>query len=125
MAAEKTPTHSPLPWDDASAYPYSHSVRIFARAKYVATVGNSDDTKEQTVANAAFIVKAVNCHEALVAALKDCSEVLARSAGESYQQMQDLSDAELGRLWIATFKKAQSALAQAEAHGDVVAVEGR
>lgn len=50
--------HTPGPWDDASNYPESHSVRIFSKCHYIATVGNSDDTKEQTEANARLIAAA-------------------------------------------------------------------
>lgn len=62
--------HTPTPWDDASNYPEFASVRIFAGSHYIATVGNSDDTKAQTEANAEFIVRACSSHEELVAALQ-------------------------------------------------------
>lgn len=62
MTTQPTPeaTHTPEPWDDASKYPEIPTVRIFSKSHYIASVGNSDDSREQTEANAARIVQCVN-----------------------------------------------------------------
>lgn len=62
-------SHTPGPWDDASNYPEFASVRIFAGSHYIATVGNSDDTKAQTEANAHLIAAAPELYEALTAVM--------------------------------------------------------
>lgn len=62
--------HTPGPWDDASQYPYCDSVRIFAKAHYIATVGNCGDPKEVTLANARLIAKAPE----MAALLRDALE---------------------------------------------------
>lgn len=78
--------HTPGPWDDASKYPEIPTVRIFAKAHYIASVGNSDDSREQTEANARLIASAPE----LLAACKefvrkcDCGEA---ESTRSYAQM--------------------------------------
>lgn len=49
---------TPGPWDDASKYPEIPTVRIFAKCHYIASVGNIDDSREQTEANAHLICTA-------------------------------------------------------------------
>jgi hypothetical protein len=61
-------SHTPGPWDDASKYPEIASVRIFAGSHYIATVGNSDDSREQTEANARLIAAAPELYAALLRA---------------------------------------------------------
>lgn len=60
--------HTPGPWDDASKYPDADSVRIFAKAHYIATVGNSDDPRDVTEANARLIAAAPDLLAELVGA---------------------------------------------------------
>lgn len=72
--SEVTGKHTPGPWDDASNYPELASVRIFAGSHYIATVGNSDDLKAQTEANARLIAAAPE----LLDALKQAHAQLAR-----------------------------------------------
>lgn len=74
------PKHTPEPWDDASQYPGFKSIRIFAKTHFIATVGNTDDTKAQTEANAARIVTCVNALAGIpdpAATLKAVREALA------------------------------------------------
>jgi hypothetical protein len=76
--------HTPTPWqvqrhrglpDFAIATPDVNAYEIYNR---IATVHApaSDDLYEQAEVNAAFIVKAVNSHEALVRELRWCIAVL-------------------------------------------------
>ena len=67
-AAAKVSEHTPTPW--------AVGARAFLRVetsdgKTVATTGSDSDLRDQWEANAAFIVKAVNAHDALVEALED------------------------------------------------------
>jgi hypothetical protein len=62
--------HTPTPWRVAIEPPYEESARIFSGDIYLGSLGNSDQTKDETRANAEFIVRAVNSHDALVAALR-------------------------------------------------------
>lgn len=57
-------THTRGPWDDASNYPGIDSVRIFSKTHYIATVGNSDDPRDVTEANARLIAAAPDLLEA-------------------------------------------------------------
>lgn len=91
-----------IPWDDASRYAEFQSIRIsrrqtadehqntthagaFAKSHFIATVGNSDESKDQTKANAARIVACVN---ALIG-IEDPAATLAavREALESCKQL--------------------------------------
>ncbi len=73
--------HTPEPWDDASQYPEFQSIRIFAKTKYIATVGNSDDIKEETQANASLIAAAPELLEALKVAQAVCGDLLQGGDG--------------------------------------------
>ena len=62
-------TYTQIPWDLKSRHIYSPGV-----GKRVATVCNDAPCGQDNIsafANAAFIVRAANCHEELLAALKD------------------------------------------------------
>lgn len=62
--------HTPTPWGvpDGGTQP---TITTADESKHIATMADTGDEME---ANAAFIVRAVNCHEALVAALKGLVE---------------------------------------------------
>lgn len=70
--------HTPGPWDDASKYDIVDSVRIFAGTHYIATVGNSDDTRAQTQSNARLIAASPD----LLAALKALALAAVKDLGD-------------------------------------------
>jgi hypothetical protein len=80
-------THTPTPWV-ALPTAFNEGFTISAQpspvlrgfTKQIAFVGDKAD--EETKANAAFIVKAVNAHDELVAALKGCLDALLSSTEE-------------------------------------------
>lgn len=92
--------HTPGPWDDASKYPFVDSVRIFAGTHYIATVGNSDDTREQTEANAHVIAAAPRMLDAL------------RVAADALDNYSDVNDGDDGQ---PVANRAMSALRDVEA----------
>ncbi len=55
--------HTPTPWANCEGAIFRV---IDSRGFTVATVASDSDLRDQWEANAAFIVKAVNCHDALV-----------------------------------------------------------
>jgi hypothetical protein len=61
-------------------------------------------------ANARLIAAAPD----LYAALQMCHQVIEQSAADGFQAMRDLTDAELGRLWISAYQAARTALAKAD-----------
>lgn len=66
-------THTQIPWQHKAITPKGTQA-IFSEGKRIATCYASYDcgqNKKSCAANAAFIIRAVNCHEELVAALKD------------------------------------------------------
>lgn len=78
------PKHTPTPWNCASAFSSVVGVPIIAQNGK--RIGNTalpnmpenmpsewDEFKRDAVANAAFIVKVVNAHEAVVKALEECA----------------------------------------------------
>lgn len=62
----KEQTHSTTPWDVATGY---HGAEIYANG----TIARIPDDMRNWEANAAFIVKACNCHDELIEALKTLS----------------------------------------------------
>lgn len=54
-----TSTHSPGPWELHRPIKYAaNSLRLFSGDRYIATIGHSDDTESQLMANAALIAAA-------------------------------------------------------------------
>lgn len=83
MADEKTPTPwfaGPLATDD-DGFTYRtigpFAVEGVADEHYEDTIANVSGLNHDASANAAFIVKAVNCHDELVAALRFCYATLS------------------------------------------------
>lgn len=71
------PEHTPTPWGSAPtgnmATDYSQPFAIYAKGEPSLVAGCFGDTRggiEAAAANAAFIVKAVNCHDELMAAAR-------------------------------------------------------
>lgn len=87
--------HSPTPWTSGSS-------AIFAGKKCIGVTDCDSSTPNVERANAAFIVRAVNAHDDLVAALK-----AAKSELEAYEQ------AATGETYNST--QINAALAKAEA----------
>lgn len=77
---EASPKHTPTPWatDGRMIVQDAEGRKFFSGQPYIADCLVSAHYREDgsTGANARFIVRAVNSHEALLAALKDAAEVL-------------------------------------------------
>lgn len=69
---------TPTPWVIS---PY-FSARIEHGTRAIATTMMADSTDEEADANAAYIVKAVNCHVILVGALKEIVAVYQRAVDD-------------------------------------------
>lgn len=71
-------THTPTPWKVLGYTPYGEDYRITDDiGNDIAIVPHWDDeAKIEARANAAFIVKAVNCHEELLEALKEAKKAI-------------------------------------------------
>lgn len=117
MADEKTPprTHSPLPWRVEENW---YDGPLFDLKSGDLDIGTSMvyDTAHPEVrdfdadaANAAFVVKAVNCHDELVAALKAWLAFLDALPGSTEFTFSS------GRALIEARNKSDSALAKADA----------
>jgi hypothetical protein len=65
--------HTPGPWNTMAADIYRATYRIFAGSEYLASVGNSVHTREQTAANARLIAAAPE----LLAELEEAQSHLA------------------------------------------------
>ena len=95
----KTQTHTPTPWKleyDGSIRRQSDNVLLMRLPP-----SNADLSHEQNKANAAFIVRAVNAHEALIEALDYCLDRLSNR-----EQLDD-----------ETFGKYEALLIHAKAEG--------
>lgn len=67
--------HTPTPWHLGG----TKNMIVFAEDGWAianAVVHHNKSGFEKMEANAAFIVKAVNCHEELICALEDCQETV-------------------------------------------------
>jgi len=73
MKTQPTPGH----WIAVDNGPHIDSIRIFAENRYIGSIGNSDETKDQTIANAEHIVRCVNAAPKAIAALEDCIKWLS------------------------------------------------
>lgn len=58
-------SHTPGPWDMQPSSDGAHSKRIFANGSYLATVGGSDQSWPELVANARLIAAAPEMYAAL------------------------------------------------------------
>lgn len=88
---------SKLPWMSLEPVDFD-SIRIFSGNKYIGSIGASDDPREITEANARHIVKCVNVHDELVAALEKCLAVIPEAANQDintglYVRLCDAHDA--------------------------------
>ncbi len=70
--------HSPLPWVFEDEYIRSHTGEIVADT-YTMPTAEAGETME---ANAAFIIKAVNNHDALVSAIREAESVIDGYVGD-------------------------------------------
>lgn len=64
--------HTKTPWQVGPERENDTSARLFSGSRYIGAVWNSDENINQARANAEHIVRCVNAHDALVAALRDC-----------------------------------------------------
>ncbi|MEZ2132736.1 MULTISPECIES: hypothetical protein [unclassified Sinorhizobium] len=65
--------HTPTPWRMDDDIRFGETPRVYGADKHICEVANAElpiDAQEEWIANAAFIVKACNSHEALIEALK-------------------------------------------------------
>lgn len=78
---------SPLPW----AIGPEHDYEIYdAKGDYLALMMDARDGDDE--ANAAFIVKAVNSHDKLVAALRKAHEVIESEFGRPCTHLDEIED---------------------------------
>ena len=86
---DKEIAHSPLPWRKNCAlwdYPIISGNEIIARVQFEKQNGmTEDEINIKTEANADFIIKTVNAHSDLVAALKECRQEMRQILGEIQQ----------------------------------------
>ncbi|MCK8788244.1 hypothetical protein M0638_28235, partial [Roseomonas sp. NAR14] len=68
MSESSSTKHTPMPW---SIDQDGKTALITSNGELIAECGISDLPVKQDQANAAFIVRAVNAHDALVAALRE------------------------------------------------------
>src|ERR1700676_1035431 len=69
LIEESKPVHTPLPWKvDGKSILFANDKVLADKIEGFSTSDSQDEV------NAAFIVRAVNCHEALLGALKDIYE---------------------------------------------------
>lgn len=101
--------HTPTPWfasEDGDGENYGASTLVDARNGYIASVGAPfAEVAEENLANAAFIVRAVNAHDDLVAALHEYMSQFGQALeayGIAFTDSQKIADA-----------KARAALARA------------
>lgn len=82
--------HTPTPWRVTCAYPdetdnvkvkTNGCIAIKSGVRAIGLFGH--ESRDEANANAAFIVRACNCHDELVATLKLCQEMLEMH-GETY-----------------------------------------
>lgn len=101
--------HTKTPWEYHQSNKYHTECRFITTSKktgkylHIAKIyGSNDSILMEAEANAAFIVKAVNCHEELVEALKqahlsmtrcDCRQHIKRHNDSIYQVEQALAKA--------------------------------
>lgn len=115
-------SHTPAPW--VATQDGSQCVRIDAPNgdptlehqtwKRIALVYGSEDDpvkgNQVAWANARLIAAAPE----LLAALKSCEAVMTETPGEAFETVRELTDHELGKLWIAVIKEARAAIRRAE-----------
>jgi hypothetical protein len=66
--------HSPLPWTAGNGKPSSDVRLLWSKTTCITCIYSDGTSVETQVANAAFIVRAVNSHDHLIATLKLFSE---------------------------------------------------
>lgn len=83
-------THTPTPWElyDEGKSAVGHQFAIVGNKERIATVHGLENELPKTQANAAFIVRAVNCHDELVETIK----LLKRCCKEALSDKWDRSD---------------------------------
>lgn len=89
---EVKPRHTPTPWQDVAISGVRHDHDGFT----VWTHWLPDQPSEQRRANVEFIVRAVNCHEELIEALKAVVAVADRKTVEFDQARAAIAKAEGG-----------------------------
>ena len=74
MTDQKT-EHTKTPYSIGPERENDTSARLFAGSRYIGAIWNSDESPEQSKANAAFIVQACNNHDNLVKALQTIADL--------------------------------------------------
>lgn len=97
--------HTPGPWDDCSKNATGETVRIFANSHYIGSIGNSDDTPEQTQANAHLIAAAPD----LLAAIKAVLPTLDDATQDAWRKSKASEE------WILVSKAYEADAAKARA----------
>ena len=122
--SEKTEKHTPLPWERFGTHIY-HASAVDDSGANVCTVGEprpegntlvgytplafGSKHRDEAYANAAFICRAVNAHDELLAALKDIVD--------DYSDRHDLSSPSTNPGIKLACEKARAAIAKAELDG--------
>ena len=106
-------SHTPIPWemiDDGQAWPHIHAEFVpdgaicFMDSQDPQHEGNGDRARARAVANAEFIVRSVNSHAELLAALRSI-------AGKADQCA--INRTEDRGFWLACAEEARAAIAKA------------
>jgi len=100
-----TATHTPTPWrvgGHCQPFQIVHSVRIANGTFVNDSVAYVPETREEYEANAAHIVRCVNAHDRLVAALRIAMSVIKAHHAESDVRLKD------ARALLAEIEKGQA-----------------
>lgn len=87
--------HTPTPWNASNQYLYGgllESPLPIASGKKEWATDTGGPCHQEAVANAAFIVKAVNNHEALVKALEEIAEGKGRFSRDQFEHARNTID---------------------------------
>lgn len=109
--------HTPGPWHHGTTgermrdeYSQPFCVTQYGKANLIAGVfGDVQGGEDVAQANAHLLAAAPD----LLAALEVCETVLGESAGEAYNVTRELSDVELGKLWVSCIEQVRSAIKRA------------